>query len=220
MPGLPPIEAYPLPTPEELPAGPAGWSADPTRAVLLVHDMQRYFLRPLPQSLRSAVVANAARLVAAARALGLPVAYTAQPGDMTPRQRGLLADFWGPGMRTTEQDRQIVPELEPGPEDWRLTKWRYSAFHDSPLAELLERHGRDQLIVCGVYAHVGVLITAVEAFSRDLQTFFVADAVADFSRGHHEMALRYAADRCAVVAGTESVVADLARLADRQAVSA
>ncbi|MNJ60933.1 putative isochorismatase [compost metagenome] len=65
--------------------------------------------------------------------------------------------------------------------------------------------GRDQLIICGVYAHVGVLFTAVEAFTNDIQTFLVADAVSDFSEKYHRMALEYAAQRCAVVCTTEDV---------------
>ncbi|EIU7167858.1 TPA: isochorismatase, partial [Pseudomonas aeruginosa] len=47
MSGIPEITAYPLPTAQQLPANLARWSLEPRRAVLLVHDMQRYFLRPL-----------------------------------------------------------------------------------------------------------------------------------------------------------------------------
>lgn len=86
-----------------------------------------------------------------------------------------------------------------------LTKWRYSAFFRSDLLEQLRAQGRDQLILCGVYAHVGVVATALEAFTNDIQTFLVADAVGDFSADHHRLALTYAAARCAVVTTTEEV---------------
>jgi isochorismate hydrolase len=66
--------------------------------------------------------------------------------------------------------------------------------------------GRDQLIVCGVYAHVGVLMSAVEAYTHDIETFLVADAVADFSATDHRMALEYAARTCAVVTTTKEVL--------------
>ena len=137
----------------------------------------------------------------------MPVAYTAQPGSMTELQRGLLRDFWGPGMAAVPADREIVPELTPLPEDWRLAKWRYSAFFGSDLLQRMRAEGRDQLLLCGVYAHVGVLSTALDAFAHDIQPFLVADALGDFSAADHRMALDYAARRCGSVVELREVFA-------------
>lgn len=199
MPGIPTIPGYPLPAAGGLPDNTARWVPDPTRAVLLIHDMQRYFVAPFADQVRAPLVANVALLRSRAVELGIPVAYTAQPGGMSDTDRGLLKDFWGAGMRTTPADREIVPELTPSTEDWRLTKWRYSAFFRSDLLDRMRAAGRDQLVVCGVYAHVGVLMTAVESFTHDIETFLIADAVADFTEQDHRMTLDYAAGRCAVV---------------------
>ena len=206
MAGIPTIEPYPMPTAGELPANSASWTVDPARAVLLVHDMQRYFLEPLPQGIREELVRNAAMLREQCAALGVPIAYTAQPGGMSAHERGLLADFWGPGMRVDPSDREVVEPLTPAPADWVLTKWRYSAFFRSDLLERMREQGRDQLVLCGVYAHVGVLMTAVDAFTNDIQPFLVADAVADFSAEYHRLALEYAAGRCAVVLTAKEVL--------------
>ncbi|MFD1662267.1 isochorismatase family protein [Streptomyces caeni] len=213
MPGIPPIQPYPMPTAGDLPTNAAAWQADPDRAVLLVHDMQRYFLRQFPEGEAPGadLVRNAARLREQAVASGMPVAYTAQPGGMTDEQRGLLKDFWGSGMRVDPADREVVEPLAPGPDDWLLTKWRYSAFFRSDLLDRMRTHGRDQLILCGVYAHIGVLSTAVEAFTNDIETFLVADAVADFTEAYHRLALDYAAERCALVTTTKSVIEELGR---------
>ncbi|WP_405695073.1 isochorismatase family protein [Streptomyces sp. NBC_01185] len=205
MPGIPPIQPYALPTAGELPRNTAQWEPDPARAVLLIHDMQRYFLKPFPDSLRNELVQNVALLRGRSAALGVPVGYTAQPGDMSDEERGLLKDFWGPGMRRTPTDRQVVDELAPAPEDWTFNKLRYSAFFRSGLLESMRESGRDQLIVCGVYAHVGVLMTAVDAFTNDIQTFLVGDGVADFDADYHRKALEYAAERCAVVVTAKEV---------------
>ncbi|MFD7326577.1 isochorismatase family protein [Streptomyces sp. NPDC059875] len=206
MAGIPPIEAYPLPTAGALPPATPHWSVDPDRAVLLVHDMQRYFLAPFPSPLREEIIANAALLRDRCASHGIPVAYTAQPGGMTPEQRGLLADFWGPGMRLDPVDREIVEPLAPAAGDWLLTKWRYSAFFKTDLLERMRFHGRDQLIICGVYAHIGVLASAVESFTNDIQTFLVADALGDFTEDEHLSALAYAAKRCAVVTTAKEVL--------------
>ncbi|MFJ4822110.1 isochorismatase family protein [Streptomyces bacillaris] len=199
MAGIPAIEPYPMPTAGDLPASTAPWTVDPDRAVLLVHDMQRYFLAPLPDPLMGQLVSNAELVRDRCAELGVPVAYTAQPGDMTAEQRGLLKDFWGPGMNATPAQREVIGPVAPRPGDWTLTKWRYSAFFRTDLLDRMRAAGRDQLVICGVYAHIGVLATAVESFSNDIETFLLADTTADFSQDDHRMTLEYAARRCAVV---------------------
>lgn len=220
MAGIPAILPYPMPVEAELPGNTARWSADPARAVLLIHDMQRYFLRPFPahQSPRAELDQNTVRLRERCAQLGVPVAFTVQPGGMTRQQRGLLNDFWGPGMRVDPADRQVIDPLAPGPGDWVLTKWRYSAFFGSDLLDRMRGSGRDQLIVCGVYAHVGVLMTAVEAFTNDIEVFLAADAIADFTADYHRLAVEYAASSCAVVALTSQILEDmhLAQTRDRE----
>lgn len=207
--GIPSIRSYPMPA--DPPENEVPWAPRPNRAVLLVHDMQRYFLDFFPAGRPpvTTLLDNVARLRATAVRLGVPVVYTAQPGGMSRDERGLLHDFWGPGMDRDPAKRRIVPEVAPGPDDLVLTKWRYSAFSRSGLADHLRETGRDQLIICGVYAHVGCLMTAQDAFAMDIEPFLVADAVADFTEEYHRMALRYAAERCAVALSTQAVVATL-----------
>jgi bifunctional isochorismate lyase/aryl carrier protein len=128
----------------------------------------------------------------------VPVFYTAQPVEQPPGDRALLNDFWGPGLTEPRfHARQpIIDELAPRQEDVVLTKWRYSAFQRSDLREQLRARGRDQLLICGVYAHIGCLATALEAFMQDVQPFLVIDAVADFSETDHRMAIDYVSRRC------------------------
>lgn len=207
MVGIPLITEYPLPVGDRQPANVAHWAVDPNRAARLVHDMQRYLLEPLPERMRKELIHNAAVLRESCAERGIPVAYTAQPGGMSDGDRGLLMDFWGPGMRAADADREVVEELAPRPGDLVFTKWRYSAFQRSSLLEWMRAAGRDQLILCGVYAHVGVLSTALDAFANDIQPFLVADALGDFSEADHELALDYAARRCGVIVSVEGVLA-------------
>lgn len=203
MTGLPPIERYPLPGKVDLPANKAVWDIQPEKAALLIHDMQRYFLAPFHASMRESLIQNCKAVRSWCEERNVPVVFTAQPGDMTPEERGLLKDIWGPGMKADPVDRTIVGELSPQPHNYLLTKWRYSAFQRSNLLELLREQGREQLIICGVYGHVGILATAIEAFSNDIQPFIVADAVGDFSEHYHKMTIEYSASRCAFVTTTE-----------------
>ncbi|MQA79842.1 MAG: isochorismatase family protein [Streptosporangiales bacterium] len=201
---IPTIAAYDMPTEAELGLAQVTWQPDAGRAALLVHDMQHYFVQAFPADRPPVtdLVANIVSLRELATRLGMPVVYTAQPGRMTRAQRGLLHDFWGPGMGTDDHGRRIIDELAPGPQDAVLTKWRYSAFHGTTLANILHRYRRDQLVICGVYAHIGCLMTACDAFTQDIEPFLVADAVADFSLAQHRMGLDYATQRCAVTVTT------------------
>ena len=208
--GIPPITPYAMPHESELPGNQVPWRPDPSRAVLLIHDMQRHFVNhfgagePVTE-----LVENIRRIRQTANQLGVPVVYTAQTGSMSREDRGLLHGFWGPGMSSDAASTGIVDRLAPGPLDIVLAKWRYSAFQRSDLETIIRAGGRDQLIVCGVYAHVGCLMTASEAFALDIQPFLVADALADLSLDDHLMALRYAADRCAVPVSLADVLAAL-----------
>lgn len=206
---LPTIDPYPMPG--ILPANRMDWEADASRCVLLVHDMQRYFLDAFAPDDEpvSELVANIGALLDRCRANGVPRIFTAQPGAQKQQDRGLLRDLWGEGLRDEPAHSAIVEDLTPAPGEVVLTKWRYSAFARTDLEERMRALGRDQLIVCGVYAHIGVLMTACDAFMRDIQAFVVADAVADFSAQEHEMALSYAARRCAATVTTEELLAVL-----------
>jgi isochorismate hydrolase len=206
MAGIPDIEPYSLPTSAELPKNVVDWTVEPGRGAVLVHDMQRYFLRPFPEAMAGELVRNTVSVLERCRELGMPVAYTMQPGSMSPRQRGLLADFWGPGMEASPTDRDVPGPLAPGLSDWVFTKWRYSAFFHTDLLAWLRERGVDQLLICGVYAHVGVLMSAVDAFTNDIQPFLVADAIADFSTEDHRFAMEYAARNCAAVLTAEDVL--------------
>lgn len=208
---LPAIASYALPTEAELPANRVDWAVDPARAVLLVHDLQNHFLGAFPPGEQPLIgmLDNTARVIEEYRRLGVPVIYSVQRGGQTPQERGLQLDFWGPGAADDPEALAIPAAVAPVEGDTVLTKWKYSAFVRTELASLLRESGRDQLVITGVYAHIGVLMSACDAWMRDVQAFVVADAVADFSREDHDMALRWAAGRCAVVLSTDALLKEV-----------
>jgi len=150
----------------------------------------------------------------------MPVVYTAQPAEQSQADRALLNDMWGPGLTRAPERQPIVPALAPEPQDTVLTKWRYSAFCRSPLAELMAQWGRDQLVICGIYGHIGVMQTAVDAFMRDIRPFLVADAIADFSREDHLLALSYVSRNAGRVITVAEVMAASKRPLTRESLRA
>ncbi|MDP8638155.1 isochorismatase [Serratia marcescens] len=205
---IPKLNDYALPTADELPQNKVTWQVEPQRAALLIHDMQQYFLNFWGEdsALIKQVVENIANLRRYCKQQGIPVFYTAQPNQQSDEDRALLNDMWGPGLNKHPEQQAVTAALAPDEDDTLLVKWRYSAFHRSPLQEILQESGRDQLIICGVYAHIGCLTTAIDAFMRNIQPFMVADGLADFSRDEHLMALRYTAGRCDRVVTTASLL--------------
>ena len=193
---IPTIFNYTLP--KSSPENRTNWYVEPKRAVLLIHDMQQYFLDyfDAESDLVQKLIANIQTIKQACVEAGIPVVYTAQPGDQCPKERALLTDFWGPGLKAEHQVTRIVESLEPTQDDLLLTTWRYSAFQRTSLQAFMQEEKRDQLIIVGVYAHIGCLQTASEAFMNDIQAFMITNAVADFSLDEHEMALNYVAGRC------------------------
>lgn len=208
---LPKLAGYPLPSASEIPTGRAPWKLSANRTALLIHDMQKYFVGAYPadEPMIAKLLANIEAIRKCCHSLGIPVFYTAQKGNQFPADRGLQADFWGPGMSADEAHTDIVDALQPAPEDIVLEKFRYSAFQRSHFEWLLRARKRDQLIITGVYAHIGCLSTASEAFNRDVQPFLVADAMASYSRDLHDVALVCATASFAVAATTEGILRDL-----------
>lgn len=211
-----PIAPYEIPSKDSWPRCRAPWLFEPARAALLIHDMQDYFLAPFDagRSPLRPMLANTVALRAACAAAGMPVIFSAQPGEQSRGERGLLWDLWGAGIVTRPELSRLGEALPAAPGDVMLHKRRYSAFHETELEPLLRERGRDQLVICGVYAHIGCLATATDGFMRGVKPFVVADATADFSLEDHTVALRQVARTCGVVSTTQELVeiAQLSRL--------
>lgn len=195
-------------TPLHTPTNRVNWTLEAGRAAVLVHDLQRYFVRafaPGCPALERALSA-AAEILDAARAAGVPVFYTAQTGDQPADERGLQGELWGRGMTSEPTDTAIVDAVAPHAGDVVIAKHRYSAFAKTDLGDRLAALGRDQLVVVGVYAHIGVAATASDAFQREVYPFVVADGVADFGAAEHERALAQVASCSGVVVRASDVV--------------
>lgn len=194
---VPSIGAYPMPDASFLALNRVGWTVAPARAALLVHDMQDYwisrFVDPAP------LIANVAALLKAARDAGMPVIFSVARREPRPEDRGLAFDMWGAGMgggHDDPRDEEIVPPLQPRDGDVIVEKRKISAFFQTDLEAKLRDRSVDQLVITGVYAHHGCLLSAADAYMRDIKPFFVIDATADHSEAQHRDVCRLIPSLC------------------------
>lgn len=153
------IADYPMPDIKGQIVNKVKWNIKKEDAILLIHDMQIYFTDAYDKSgsLYRTLVENIRNIRLECKKYNIPVVYSAQPEGQTLEQRGLLYDFWGTGIPSGMNKQEIIDELTPADEDVRITKWRYSAFENTELSDLMEKWGKHQLIITGIYAHIGCL---------------------------------------------------------------
>ena len=209
---VPGIAAYPMPDASFLSLNRVAWDIDPRRAALLVHDMQNYWVDRFDDP--RILVDHCAAILEAARAAGMPIVYTVARNEPHPERRGLAFDMWGAGIgggRDDPRDEEVIAPLAVRPGDLVIEKRKISAFFRTDLEDQLRERGVDQLIVTGVYAHHGCLLSAADAYMRDIKPFFAIDATADHSEARHRATCVLIPSLCGQNITAAGVLAGLAR---------
>jgi nicotinamidase-related amidase len=193
----------------------------PQRTALLVFDLlEGHVNRDEASRARFApVIANAAALLAAARARGVMVVFASadhradrathvptlrdtdnrlqpiQPGDPdTPLLTG--------GTPAT----RVVAELAPGPAEFLVPKHRWSAFHGTYLELALRARAIDTLILTGGSTDVGIASTAFAARDHGYNLLIASDACTSPERDNHDQFMRRVFPRMARVRTTREIL--------------
>jgi ureidoacrylate peracid hydrolase len=209
-------------TPIYVPARPMSFPLHPATTAVVVVDMQNDFASQGGMFDRAgidirgiqAIVPAVQAVLVAARAAGLAIVYLKmgfhpdladagyptsptwlkhaplRVGDSVESPDGapsriLIRDCWS---------TDVIPALEPMDVDTVIYKTRYSGFYRTPLDEVLQQRGIQQLIVVGATTSVCVESTVRDAMFRDYHCLVIADATAepiaaDAVRSNHEASL-------------------------------
>lgn len=157
---------------------------------------------------------NTARVLRTARSHGVPVIHTvvawrqdlADLGGWAYKCRNLLGHITE-GSEWAETEPELVE-----PSDHRIVKKMPSAFHGTPLLQLLVAERIDTLIVTGCTTSGCVRATINDAFSYGLRTIVPEDCVGDQGREAHEQNLVDVGRRYARVTKADEVIEYLSRL--------
>lgn len=177
-------------------------------SALLVTDMQRFFLESgshayLP--LAKPIVPRIKKLIAFYRRRRLPVIFTRhalQQGE----DAGIMARWWKDTLREGTKLAQIIPPLRPGRNEHVIRKTRYSAFYNTGLDRLLKRLNVKRVVITGVLTHLCCESTARDAFIRDYEVYFMADATATDNADLHLSSLKALADGFAVILNANDIL--------------
>jgi ureidoacrylate peracid hydrolase len=167
----------------------------PAHTAVLVIDMQNDFCaeggylqkeRGYDVGFARAVAASIAQVAAAARASGTPIVwirsvydfkYLASPHKVKRGAEGCCMEgTWGADFFV----------LKPAPDELIVTKHHFSAFHGTPLDNLLRTRGIRTLAITGVATNVCVDSTLRDAFFLGYHIVVVEDCVGSNSKVGHE----------------------------------
>jgi maleamate amidohydrolase len=173
---------------------------DPRRTALIVYDACRRALTPTDPGRRAAmrpVLEAWVRLIASARAAGLPLIYTtpvsrADGADVVLLPTDLGARTGIPSLTNCIEgtpDADFPDEIAPVETDYVFLKRRPSAFYGTGVAELLRMLRRDTIVLAGGATNRGVETSAREAFSMDLQVVVVRECCWSGDTAAHEYSL-------------------------------
>ncbi|HXI11360.1 MAG TPA: isochorismatase family protein [Thermoanaerobaculia bacterium] len=149
---------------------------DRANSLLIIVDMQERLLPVIHE--HEALTASVVRLIRGCAALSVPILVTEQ------YVKGLGA--------TTSSVREALEETgsyKP------MEKMSFSSLGSTEFGWAIEAHGRRQLLVAGIEAHVCVYQTVVDLLERKFEVTVVADAIASRALSNKTIALdRMAAD--------------------------
>ena len=154
------------------------------QSLLLIVDIQEKLAPAILNS--NAVIANAVKLIHAAKQLAVPMLASEQ------YRKGLGA--------TVPALRELLSA------DVVFEKTHFSCFSQPDFAAQLAKQQRKQIVMCGMEAHVCVLQTALELRNAGYETFVVADAASSRSQQSYDLGVARMRELGCAIVSTEMVL--------------
>ncbi len=167
----------------------SGSAPDSHHTALLLIDVVNDFEFPRGDELLEQALPIAPRIAELkrrARAVGIPAVYVNENfGRWQSRFEQIVEEC----LREGSRGRPFVEQLLPGEQDYFVLKPKHSGFYQTPLELLLKHFGTKRVILTGISSNSCVMVTADDAYMRDLDLIIPQDCVAAYNRRDHEFAI-------------------------------
>ncbi|MEA2507247.1 MAG: hypothetical protein QOH48_1865 [Actinomycetota bacterium] len=168
---------------------------------LVVIDLQKGVLGIPTAHPVDEVVQRAAQLTASFRRHGLPVVLVNVAGRAPGRTET------GPAVVDPPPDwTELADDLDPHPDDIRVTKERWGAFYETSLDDSLKDLGVTQIVLAGIATSAGVESTARAAHERGYNVVLATDAMTDRDLAAHTNSIDRIFPRLGETATTQEIV--------------
>ncbi|HXV82072.1 MAG TPA: cysteine hydrolase [Candidatus Binatia bacterium] len=198
---------------------------DPKKTALLFFDILNGYYHSgdaAAQARMKPWVDNAVRLMLAGRKAGLPIFFargnhradsatsalllTDTNNSLKPWPNGEVTKGKMPAIGG-DKSSEVIPELDPRPDDYYIPKYRWSAFHQTYLDLALRSRGVDTLIISGGSTDVGVTSTVYSGRDLDYNMIVVRDACGtSHDQRAHDMLMDLIFPRMSRVRTTDQVL--------------
>ena len=173
---------------------------DPNVALVVI-DLQKGIVGVPTVHPAQDIVSRTARIAGAFRERGLPVVLVNVTGMAPGRTEAGAASIKRP-----EGWTELVPELQPQPDDYTVSKQRWGAFIGTRLDDILKKRGVTQIVLTGIATSKGVESTARSAYDLGYNVVIVVDAVTDREADEHQHCVNRIFPRLAEMTTTDRLL--------------
>ncbi|HEX7541891.1 MAG TPA: isochorismatase family protein [Anaerolineales bacterium] len=182
------------------------------KAVLLVIDMQLFFLDPASPSFTCgglAILPKIVKLIHAFRQAGRPVIFTRHVHHPDKLDAGIMGWWWEGMCLEGSPESEVHPDISPKSNEKVIFKHRYSAFYNTDLETILRCQHVEEIVITGIMTNMCCESTARDAYYRDYRVFFPADGTGSITEEMHLASLLNLAFGFAWVTDVDTIVDQL-----------
>jgi isochorismate hydrolase len=180
----------------------------PQSSALFVIDMQYFFCDPSSHAYfktATTIIPTIQQLLRSYRHQSLSVIFT-RYAVLRTESPGAMGRWWNDILHDDDDRSNIITPLNPLPNELVIRKTQYSAFFETDLDKILKKRHITNVVITGVLTHLCCETTARDAFMRNFDVFFVADATASDKQTLHNASVRTLSDGFATVVTADEVL--------------